>query len=93
MPALMALAVLKGNETDAMGSVMGLLAMGHSLGMLLGSLFSGMMMDILQLRHTFPSGAVIMILCVGLFIVCTYHFKDHKESSDKVYDGKDLPAL
>ena len=72
MPALMALSVLKGNATNAMGSVMGLLAMAHSLGMLLGSLFAGLMMDVLQLRYAFPSGAVIMTLCVGLFIVCTY---------------------
>lgn len=93
MPALMALAVLKGNETGAMGSVMGLLAMGHSLGMLIGSLLSGLMMDIFELRHAFPSGAVIMALCVGLFIVCTYHFKDQKYPSEHVYDGKDLPAL
>ena len=73
MPALMALAVLKGNETASMGSVMGLLAMAHSLGMLIGSLFAGLMMDIFQLRHAFPAGAVIMALCVGLFIVCTFH--------------------
>ena len=73
MPALMAMAVLKGNETASMGSVMGLLAMAHSLGMLIGSLLAGLMMDVFQLRHAFPSGAVIMALCVGLFIACTYH--------------------
>jgi len=75
MPALMALAVLKGNEIDAMGSVMGLLAMAHSLGMLAGSLLAGLMMDISRLRHAFPSGAVLMMLCLGLFIVLTYHKK------------------
>ena len=74
-PALMALAVLKGNATEAMGSVMGLLAMAHSLGMLTGSLLAGLMMDIFRLRQAFPSGGVIMILCVGLFIACTYHKK------------------
>jgi MFS family permease len=73
MPALMAMAVLKGNETASMGSVMGLLAMAHSLGMLIGSLLAGLMMDVFQLRHAFPSGAVIMVLCVGLFIACTFH--------------------
>ncbi len=73
MPALMALAVLKGNETASMGSVMGLLAMAHSLGMLIGSLLAGLMMDVFQLRYAFPSGAVIMAFCVGLFIACTYH--------------------
>ena len=75
MPALMALAVLKGNTTEAMGSVMGLLAMAHSLGMLTGSLLAGLMMDIFQLRLAFPSGGAIMILCVSLFIVLTYHKK------------------
>jgi len=75
MPALMALSVLKGNSTRAMGSVMGLLAMAHSLGMLTGSLLAGVMMDLFQLRQAFPSGGAIMIICVGLFIVLTYHKK------------------
>ncbi len=76
MPPLMAMAVLKGNAIDAMGVVMGLLAMGHSLGMLLGSLLAGFMMDIFQLRYAFPSGAAVMVLCVGLFVVCTYKRND-----------------
>ncbi len=72
MPALMALAVLKGGSTDAMGSVMGLMSMSHSLGMLTGSLFAGLMMDMFQLRHTFPFGAVLMMLSVGLFFLLAY---------------------
>ncbi|MGA8179020.1 MAG: MFS transporter [Desulfobacterales bacterium] len=72
MPALMALAVLKGNANDAMGSVMGLLAMAHSIGMLTGSMVGGLMMDVSRLRNAFPSGAVLMALCLGLFIVLTY---------------------
>jgi len=72
MPALMALAVLKGGTTDAMGSVMGLMAMSHSLGMLTGALFAGLMMDMFQLRHAFPTGAVIMMLSVGLFFLLAY---------------------
>ena len=76
MPALMALAVLKGNQTDAMGSVMSLLTMSHSFGMLIGSLLAGLIMDITLLRHAFPSGAVIMMLCVVSFLACTYHKKE-----------------
>jgi DHA1 family multidrug resistance protein-like MFS transporter len=76
MPALMALAVLKGNETEAMGSVMGLLAMAHSIGMLAGSLVAGLMMDVSRLRNAFPSGAVLMVLCLGLFILLTYQKKE-----------------
>jgi MFS family permease len=75
MPALMALAVLKGGETDAMGSVMSLLAMAHSLGMLAGSLLGGVMMDVSRLRNAFPAGAVMMILCLGLFMLLTHHKK------------------
>jgi len=75
MPALMALAVLKGNETHGMGSVMGLLAMAHSLGMLAGSLLAGLMMDVSRLRNAFSTGAVMMILCLGMFVVLTHHKK------------------
>jgi DHA1 family multidrug resistance protein-like MFS transporter len=72
MPALMALAVLKGGTTDAMGSVMSLMSMSHSLGMLTGALFAGLMMDVFQLRHAFPFGAILMMLSVGLFLLFTY---------------------
>ena len=75
MPALMALAVLKGGEIDGMGSVMGLLAMAHSLGMLVGSLLAGLMMDVSRLRNAFPAGAVMMMLCLGLFMLLTHHKK------------------
>ena len=82
MPALMALAVLKGNEIDAMGSIMGLLAMAHSLGMLAGSLLAGIMMDISRIGRAFQSGAVLMILCLVLFLVLTYHKKGVPDQAD-----------
>ncbi len=67
MPALMALAVLKGNDSNAMGSVMAVMTVAHSLGMLCGALLGGVMMDYFQLRWAFPLGAVIMIICIGFF--------------------------
>jgi DHA1 family multidrug resistance protein-like MFS transporter len=82
MPALMALAVLKGNSSDAMGSVMGLLAMAHSMGMLMGSLVAGLMMDVSRLRNAFPSGAVLMVVCLGLFIVLAYQKKEVPAGSE-----------
>lgn len=75
MPALMALAVLKGKTTKAMGSVMGIITMAHSSGMLTGSLVAGLMMDVFQLRHAFSFGALIMILGTGLFFFYTYSFE------------------
>ncbi|MFC1828373.1 MFS transporter [Thermodesulfobacteriota bacterium] len=71
MPALMALAVYKGNRVDAMGSVMSVLTVAHSFGMLIGSLLAGLVMDMVSLRHAFPVGGVTMFLCVGIFIHCT----------------------
>ena len=71
MPALMAIAVVKGSKSDSMGSVMAILTLAHSLGMLFGSLIGGMMMDVFQLRTAFPLGAAIMALTVVVFFVST----------------------
>jgi MFS family permease len=68
MPALMAIAVLKGSETDSMGSVMAILTLAHSLGMFVGSLIGGLMMDLFQLRVAFPLGAIIMIITAAVFL-------------------------
>jgi len=70
MPALTALAVIKGNETGSMGSVMAILTMGHSTGMLLGSLVAGLAMDLISLKHAFPLGAFLMVLGVVVFLFC-----------------------
>ncbi|MEA3435171.1 MAG: MFS transporter [Thermodesulfobacteriota bacterium] len=78
MPALMALAVLKGNKAHAMGSVMALLTLAHSLGMFTGSVLAGMMMDFSLLREAFTMGAVMMGVGVGLFFVCIYKRNEFK---------------
>ena len=61
MPSLMALAVVKGNRSDAMGSVMSLITMAHSLGMLCGSLIAGLLMDLITLRSAFPVGTGLVV--------------------------------
>jgi len=80
MPALMALAVLKGNKAHAMGSIMALLTMAHSVGMFTGSVLAGMMMDFSRLREAFLMGAVIMGIGIGLFFVCTYIKNEFKHT-------------
>ncbi len=72
MPALMAMAVLKGSRINAMGSIMALMTVAHSLGMLCGALVGGLMMDFFQLRRAFPLGAVVMMICTGVFLLSTY---------------------
>jgi MFS family permease len=67
MPALMAMAVSKGSRSDSMGSVMAILTVGHSSGMLLGSLLGGFLMDWFDLRWAFPIGAALMLGCLAVF--------------------------
>ena len=75
MSALMAMAVLKGSKTRAMGSIMGLMAMAHSMGMMTGSIFAGLMMDAFNLTHAFLFGSIIMLLGSVLFFIFTYKKK------------------
>ncbi|MDM8523046.1 MFS transporter [Desulfococcaceae bacterium HSG8] len=65
----MAMAVRKGSRTRSMGSVMAIMTMAHSMGMMLGSVLAGMMMDIFELRQAFPFGSMIMIAGVFFFAV------------------------
>ncbi len=60
MPALMALAARKGSGADAMASVMALMTIAHSAGMLIGAVLGGVAMEALSLRGVFPIGAVAM---------------------------------
>jgi len=71
MPALMAMALLKGNRANAMGSIMALMTVAHSLGMFSGALMGGVMMDFFQLRAVFPLGGMVMLACSGLFLIST----------------------
>ena len=71
MPALMAMAVLKGSRINAMGSIMALMTVAHSLGMLIGALLAGMMMDLLYLHWSFPLGAAVMLTSTIMFLAGT----------------------
>lgn len=72
MPALMALAVLCGKRMDAMGAVMSMTTVAHSLGMLCGSLIAGVIMDTLALPYAFYSGALMMGLGTIAFMAGLY---------------------
>jgi MFS family permease len=67
MPALMGLAVSKGARSGAMGSIMALLTLGHSLGMMTGAMMAGVFLDWMQLKWAFPCGAAVMAAGVVLF--------------------------
>ena len=84
MPAHMAIAVFKGNQSDVMGSLMGLMTMAHSLGMLLGSSFAGLMMDIADLRDAFSLGALISFVGVLVFFSFTHPVSHQLHKKDVV---------
>ena len=67
-PAIMAFGVIEGRKTRAMGSVMGLLALGHSLGMLVGPLLAGVFIDLFSFKTIFFSGALIMAAGTMIFL-------------------------
>ncbi len=75
IPAVMAMTVIIGRLTDSMGSVMGLLTMGHSLGMLTGPILAGFIMDAFRLEFAFLAGTCIMGLGIILVIVLTSGFR------------------
>jgi len=74
MPSIMAMTVIIGNETHSMGSIMSLLTMGHSLGMLLGPILAGIMMDAFQLETGFIIGTVVIFLGVIISLTLTANF-------------------
>ncbi len=61
MPAITALAVIKGDEKKAMGSVMAILTVAHSMGMFTGSVMAGLAMDFFALSWAFPCGFLILL--------------------------------
>ena len=73
MPAITALAVVKGDQKKAMGSVMSVMTMGHSLGMLTGSLIAGLAMDFFSLKFAFPCGMVFMAAGTLAFLFLYNH--------------------
>ena len=78
MPALTAMVVVKGRRINAMGSIMALMTMAHSLGMLSGALVGGMMMDFFDLQTAFPLGGGVMLISTGLFLAGTYPLKTER---------------
>ncbi len=71
MAPLMAIAVRKGVQKKAMGAVMAMMTMAHSIGMTAGALMAGQFMDMFEMRHIFTFGIFFMLAGVMLFSLCT----------------------
>jgi len=76
LPSVMALAVISGNKAGAMGAVMSIMTVAHSLGMLCGSMFGGIIMDVLQLKYAFTFGAFFLLGGTVMFMAGEYLWKN-----------------
>lgn len=79
IPAVMAMTVIIGRKTDSMGSLMALLTMGHSLGMLTGPVLAGIMTDVFHLSLAFMGGTVVMVIGVMVALLLTSGFQTWTE--------------
>jgi MFS transporter, DHA1 family, multidrug resistance protein len=66
-PAVMAQGVIEGKKASAMGSLMGLLTFAHSLGMLVGPLLAGMILDVFPFVSIYLVGSGVLILGTAIF--------------------------
>jgi len=60
LPALMAMSVVIGRKEGSMGSIMSLLTISHSLGMIVGPVGIGVIIDMLNMKVSFIGLAVLM---------------------------------
>ena len=78
IPALMALSVIEGRKSSSMGSVMGLMAQAHSVGMFLGPVMAGFLIHFLSIKFTFMTAA--LILCMAIVIIYFSPSLDNEKS-------------
>ena len=78
IPAVMALSVIEGRKAGSMGSVMGLMAQAHSVGMLLGPIMAGFFMEFLPFQFTFVIAGIILM--AGIVMIYFLPSLDNKKS-------------
>ncbi len=83
-PAVSALTVSEGRYQHAMGSVMGLVLMGQSLGIMLGPVVAGKLLDMYGILAAFLSGSVVAFLGLVLFVVFGKDFTCESLIEDRI---------
>ncbi len=71
MPAIMAMGVILGHQKKSMASVMSMLTVAHSAGMMVGAMGAGGVMDYFSLEYAFPCGTLLMGIGVTVFFIST----------------------
>ena len=67
IPAVMAMSVIEGRKLGAMGSIMGLMAQAHSVGMFFGPILAGILMEFVSFKWIFIIAG--LILSIGTFMI------------------------
>ena len=75
VPAMMAMAVFIGRTNKHMGSIISLMTVGHSLGMMTGPILAGIFIDLTGIRLTFVFMAIFMAAMTLLFLPLTARFE------------------
>ncbi len=66
VPAVMAVTVIAGRESGSMASMMSLLTLSHSFGMMAGPVVIGLMMDMLNVSISFVFSGITMVIATIL---------------------------
>ncbi|MCP4630004.1 MAG: MFS transporter, partial [bacterium] len=88
MPALMALAIDKGKNRSAIGSVTGLLAMSHSFGMMTGAFCGGFIMEMLGVRYIFVFSGLLLLTGVFTFANNAFHRSSRIKTQNAIAVGR-----
>ena len=83
VPAVMAMTVIIGRHTESTGSVIALVTMGHSLGMMLGPVLAGIMTDAFELELAFMGGSLVVLAGTIAALRLTSRFRAVQEGGDK----------
>ncbi len=74
VPSIMAMTVIAGKHFGAMGTLISLLTMSHSLGLILGPILTGLVIDVMEMEIAFMAGAVFMCAATVLVVPLTAGF-------------------
>ncbi|MBU2649134.1 MFS transporter [bacterium] len=73
-----AMAAVLGRRYHSMGSVMSLQIQGHSLGMFIGPMLAGIIMDFFDIRVAFGGAAAVMLVLSVVSLLLTREYDDFK---------------
>jgi DHA1 family multidrug resistance protein-like MFS transporter len=80
VPTGLAITVIVGRLKESMGSIMSIMIMAHSFGMIIGPILAGIMMDFIDIRIAFAGSAILMVLATlaTLYMMRSLHLLEQE---------------